>query len=176
MVREFIILASAEGGGGFNPLSFDPAALILSWITFLVALLLLTKVCWKPLLNAVREREERIANNIKSAESAKEEAEAMLKRYESQLADAKEDVSKLIEEGRTSAENLKKEILEKAKQQADSARDRANKEIGLATDRALEQIRTEAIDLSISVASRILERSLDDTDHRKLAEDILKEV
>ena len=67
MIREFIILASSEGGGGFNPLEFDASALILAWMTFLVALLVLGKVCWKPLLAAVREREERIAKNIDSA-------------------------------------------------------------------------------------------------------------
>jgi F-type H+-transporting ATPase subunit b len=176
MVREFIILASSEGGGGFNPLQFDPNALFLTWATFLIALVLLTKFCWKPLLNAVREREERIAKNIESAESAKTEAEELLKRYNEQIENSKEEVSRLVEEGRTTAEKLKKEILEKAHAEADAARNRAGKEIDLARDRALEQIRAEAVDLSISVASRILERSLDDADHRKLAQDILKEV
>ena len=100
----------------------------------------------------------------------------MLKKYQSQLDSAKQEVSSLIEQGRTSAEKLKKEILEKAGTEAESARNRANKEIELATEKALEQIRTEAIDLSITVASRIIERSLDDADHRKLAQDILEEV
>ncbi len=157
-------------------MQFDPAALILSWITFLIALIILTKLCWRPLLDAVKDREERIAGNIKSAEDAKTEAEEMLKKYDLQLQDAKQDVDRLLDEGRASSEKIKKEILEKAQQEADAARNKANKEIELARDSALEQIRTEAIDLSISVASRILERSLDDEDHRKLARDILEKV
>lgn len=176
MIREFIILASSEGGGGFNPLEFDSSALILAWITFLVALSVLTKVCWKPLLAAVKEREERISNNIDSAKNARTEAEEMLKRYEDQLANSRQEIDRLLEDGRTSAEKLKKEIVEKAHHEAETAKERANKEIGLARDRALDQIRTEAIDLSISISSRILERSLDDADHRKLAQDILKEI
>ena len=176
MIREFIILASSEGGGGFNPLEFDSSALILAWITFLVALGVLTKVCWKPLLTAVKEREERIANNIESAENARTEAEGMLKRYEDQLANSRQEIDRLLEEGRSSAEKLKKEIVDKAHHEAEAAKERANKEIELARDRALDQIRTEAIDLSISISSRILERSLDDADHRKLAQDILKEI
>jgi len=177
MIHELINIASSEGGGGFsNPLQFDPSAFALTWITFIIAFVILSKACWKPLLSAVKDREDRIANNIQSAESAKTEAEDMLKKYQEQLAASKDEVNKLIEEGRTSAEKLKNEILEQAKQDADSVRDRASKEINLARDSALEQIRNEAIDLSITVASKILERSLDDADHKKLAQDILTKV
>ena len=171
-----IFLAAAEGGGGFNPLAFDPAATILAWITFLVALAVLTKVCWRPLLNAVREREERIARNIESAEAARKEAESLLERYRSQMAEARQEVNRLLEEGRASAEKMKKEIVEKARREAEAARERAQREIELARDRALEQLRAEAVDLSIAVSSRILERSLDDRDHRKLAQDILDAI
>ena len=176
MIREMIILAGSEHGGGFNPLEFDPSAYFLTLITFLVTLAILCKLCWNPLLKAVRDREDRIANNIESAKAARTEAEAMFEKYQEQMARAKDEVSQLLEEGRVSAGKLKKEIVEKAHQEADTARDRANKEIGLARDQALDQIRTEAVDLSIAISSRILERSLDDADHRKLAQDILKEV
>lgn len=175
MIRELVMLASAEGGE-FNPLSLNFGAVLLTWITFIVSLIILTKACWKPILQSAREREDRIADNIKSAEQAKSEAEDMLKKYQSQLDGAKQEVASLIEQGRTSAEKLKKEILDKAGTEAESARNRANKEIELATEKALEQIRAEAIDLSITVASRIIERSLDDADHRKMAQDILEEV
>ena len=165
MLLEFINLASTEGGGSFNPIEFDPSALVLTWITFLVALSILTKVCWKPLLGAVKAREDRIADNIESAEKARTDAEELLAKYEQQIAKAKDEVNGLIEEGRVSAEKVKKEIMEKAQADAEAARERASKEIQLATDQALSQIRTEAIDLSISIASRILERSMDDESH-----------
>ena len=55
MIRELIVLASSEGGG-FNPLAFDPAAFVLALITFLIALAILTKACWKPLLKAVQDQ------------------------------------------------------------------------------------------------------------------------
>ena len=171
-----IFLAAAEGGGGFNPLAFDPAAMILAWITFLVALAVLTKVCWRPLLAAVRDREERIARNIEAAETARKEAEGLLEQYRSQMAEARQEVNRLLDEGRASAEKMKKEIVEEARKEAETARERAQREIELARDRALEQLRTEAVDLSIAVSSRILERSLDDQDHRKLAQDILNEI
>lgn len=176
MIRELIILASADGGEGFNPMVFDPGALVLTWITFLVTFLILTRFCWKPIINSAKEREERIAKNIESAKNAKAEGENLLQQYQAKLDNARQEVSALIEEGRTSAEKLKKEILDKANQESETLRARANKEIELARDQALNQIRTEAIDLSITVASRILERSLDDADHRKLAQDILEEV
>jgi len=175
MMHPFIILA-AEEGGGFNPMLFDPGALLLTWITFLVSLFILTRYCWRPILNSARSREERIANNLKEAETARIEAEKMLKSYQAQVDSARQEVGRLVEEGRTAADKLKKEILEKANQEAEAARDRAGREIDLAKDRALEQIRSEAIDLSIAVASRILERSLNDQDHRKLAQDILEKV
>lgn len=171
-----IVLAAAEGGGGFNPLAFDPAAMVLAWITFLVALAVLTKVCWRPLLNAVREREDRIARNIEAAEAARKEAEGLLDQYRTRMAEAKQEVNRLLEDGRSSAEKVKKEIVEEARKEAETARERAHREIELARDRALDQLRNEAVDLSITISSRILERSLDDGDHRKLAQDILNEI
>ncbi len=174
MLNEMIFLAS--GGGSLNPLAFDPSATILTLITFVVALVILTKMAWKPILQAAKDREDRIAANIESAEQARVEAEKLALEYKQQLDDAKAEVAKLLDEGRREATELKQDIVSKANSEAEAARDRANKEIGLAQDKALAAIREEAVDLSLSVASKVLERSLDDQDHRKLASNILEQI
>jgi len=174
MQSNLIYLASE--GATLNPLAFDPSAFILSLITFAVALFLLTKMCWKPILKAAKDREERIAENISAAEKAKTDAEELAGQYKKQLEEAKAEVAGLLEEGRRQANDLKQDIVNKANSEAESARDRANREIDLAREKAINDIRTEAVDLSISIASKVLERSLDDGDHRKLAGDILEQI
>ena len=174
MQSNLIYLASE--GASLNPLAFDPSAFILSLITFAVALFLLTKMCWKPILKAAKDREDRIAENISAAEKSKAEAEEMAAQYKQQLDEAKAEVASLLEEGRRQANDLKQDIVNKANSEAESARDRANREIDLAREKAINEIRTEAVDLSISIASKVLDRSLDDGDHRKLAGDILEQI
>lgn len=174
MQSNLIYLASE--GATLNPLNFDPSAFILSLITFVVALFLLTKMCWKPILKAAKDREDRIAESISAAEKAKVDAEEMAEQYRKQLDEAKAEVAGLLEEGRRQANDLKQDIVNKANSEAESARDRANREIDLAREKAINEIRTEAVDLSISIASKVLDRSLDDGDHRKLAGDILEQI
>ena len=173
MHHNLIFIAS---GASLDPLAWDPSALVLTWITFIVALVLLTLMCWKPILKAAKDREDRIAENIRSADEARVKAEEMAAQYKQQLEDAKAEVAALLEDGRREAGELKKDIVDKANSEAQAARDRAGREIDLARDKAVAEIRAEAVDLSISVASRVLEKSLDSDDHRKLATDILDRI
>jgi F-type H+-transporting ATPase subunit b len=173
---QYNLIFFAAGGASLNPLAFDPGAVVLTLITFVLTLILLSKMCWKPILKAAKDREDRIATNIDAANKAREEAEAMAAQYKTQLDEAKAEVARLLEDGRREANELKKDIVGKAHSEAEAARDRAGREIDLARDKAVAEIRAEAVDLSISVASRVLERSLDDDDHRKLAVDMLERI
>lgn len=170
------LLYLASEGTSLNPLKFDPGATLLTWITFGIALVVLWKMCWAPILKAAKEREERIAGNIRSADEARKEAEQLASRYKQQLEDARREVAQLLEEGRREAAAVKQDIVAKAHSEAESARERASREIDLARDKAIAQLREESVDLSIAIASKILEQSVDDEAHRKLAADILQKI
>jgi len=174
MVSHMFFLAAE--GTKLNPLAFDPSAMILTLLTFVVSLIVLTKMCWNPILKAAREREERIAGNIKASEKAREDAENLAATYKQKLEEARAEVAMLLEEGRREAAGLKEEIVGKARSEAEAARDRAGREIDLARDKAIAQLRAETVDLSLTIASEVLETSLDDESHKRLAAGILERL
>ncbi|MBI4878180.1 MAG: F0F1 ATP synthase subunit B [Planctomycetes bacterium] len=165
------VLASSEGG--LNPLHFDPSAFVLTLIIFLLLLALLVKFAWNPILDALDAREKRIEDSVTSAERARREAEELVAGYKAKLADAERQVAVRIEEGKAMAERQGQEIVERAREAADRERVAAVRDIGLEKQRALSEIRSEAVTLSRMIAEKAISRGLDAEDHRRLAEEFL---
>lgn len=163
-----------EGGGSLNPIEFDPAAFMLTLITFLVLLGLLLKFAWNPILNALDARERRIADAVESAEAARREAEAARQEMEKRLAENEKEIARRIEEGRQAAERRAEEILERARADANEERERALREIEVQKQQALAELRDESVRLSKAIAEKVLRRELNDDDHRRLAGEVLQ--
>ena len=82
----------------------------------------------------------------------------------------------LVEEARRDAERLRQDVRQRAKTEADNMIANAQRQIQLETGRALEQIRREAVDLSVMIASKIIQRNLTKEDNERLIDDALKQV
>ena len=172
-IAPFLALA---GGEGYNPLQFDPAATALTVITLLVLLVLLSLFAWKPILGAIEGREKRIEDAIGKAESDRKSAETMLTEYKSRVANVEMEVATLREKGRVDAEALRSEIRSRAEQEAAAATEKARRDIELAKNQALADIRREAVGLGLAVASKVVGRSLDDADRRRLAQEVVDDL
>ena len=157
----------------FNPLSFDPGALWLTTLTFLTLILLLSKFTWKPMLQAISAREDRIAGAIKKAEEDRKHADELLASYKERVANVEQEIADLREKGKADAEALAREVREKADAEAKSRLDRALAEIDGARTQALEDIRKEAVGLGLAAATKVVGRSLDDADHQRLAAEVV---
>jgi F-type H+-transporting ATPase subunit b len=164
------------GDGGFNPLIFDPAALGLTVITFLGLLVVLRLVGWKPMLAAIEAREQRIEQAIKNAEEHRAKAEAMLAEYEQRVAGVETEVAALRDKGRHQAELMRKDILEKAGAEAADLLTMAHRDIDAAKSQAIEDIRKEAVEIGMAIAGRVVARKLDDSDSRRLADQVIAEL
>lgn len=154
----------------------NPGLILWTAITFFVLLLLLRKFAWKPLLNALHSREEKISNSIERAERAKEEAERLLEENKENLQRADEQAQQVIKEGRAAAERIKNEILEKANASSRRMIEQAKDEIQREKEAALKELRREVVDLAIQAASKILGEELDERHHRKVVEGFLREL
>ncbi|MEN8152054.1 MAG: ATP synthase F0 subunit B, partial [Planctomycetota bacterium] len=82
----------------------------------------------------------------------------------------------IINEGREAGERVRQDVADAGKKEAEEFVDRAKKEIDLETKKALDEIRREAVDLSLLAAGKILEKSMDEEDHRKLANQVVDEL
>jgi len=156
----------------------DPAIShwIWTWILFGIVFFVLAKFAWKPLREQLEARENRIRETVEKADQVKSEAEALLEKHREMMDRAKADAQEIINEGREAGEKVRQEVAEAGQREAAEFVDRARKEIDLETKKAVDEIRREAVDLSLLAAGRILERSLEDEDHRKLADQVVDEL
>jgi F-type H+-transporting ATPase subunit b len=154
----------------------NPGLMIWTTVTFLLLVAVLSKFAWKPLLQALQEREERIRSALDQAEKARAEAAELLKQNERNMARAEEEYHKAIREGKALAEKLKEEIVNKAKQQAQRELQMAKEEIQRDIDAAKQQLRIEVADLAIRAAEKILDETLDQQKHKKLVDNFLNQL
>lgn len=155
-----------------------PSGGTLFWtaLTFVVLVLLLKRLAWKPLLRALDEREERIREQLQKADEARQEAEHKLADYRAMLDSARQEAQELIGKGRRSAEATKDEIIGKAQSDSEQIVERAKREIALEREKALEDIKRTAAELSISIAAKIISKSLKAKDHQELIRDAVRDV
>ncbi|HXG38608.1 MAG TPA: F0F1 ATP synthase subunit B [Bacteroidota bacterium] len=154
----------------------NPGLIIWTIITFVLLVAVLSKYAWKPMLQALHEREDKIRSALEQAEKARAEAAELLKQNERNMARAEEEYQKAIREGRALAEKLKEEIVSKAKQQAQRELQMAKEEIQRDIDAAKQQLRAEVADLAIKAAEKILDETIDQQKHKKLIDNFLNQL
>ena len=160
-----------------NPLvQPDPGLFIWTIVTFLVLLALLAKFAWKPLLQALESREETIRKSLDDAQQARQELERLNQESAQMIAKARLEADAIVARSRTDAERLKEDMRQEARAESATIVKNAERQIQLETGRALEQIRHEAVDLSIAIASKVIGRNLSKDDNERLIEDALKQV
>jgi F-type H+-transporting ATPase subunit b len=160
-----------------NPLvQPDPGLFLWTILTFLVLVTLLAKFAWRPLLQALDSRQELIRKSLDDAQQAKQELERLQHESAQIIRQARIDGEAVVAQSRSDAAKLREEMRQKAKAEADGIVRNAERQIQLETQRALQQIRHEAVDLSVMIASKILRRNLTKEDNEKLIEEALKQV
>jgi F-type H+-transporting ATPase subunit b len=160
-----------------NPLvQPDPGLFIWTIVTFLVLLTLLAKFAWRPLLQALDARQETIRKALDDAAQAKVELEKLQRESAQIIREARVEAEHVISRSRSDAERLKEELRQKAKAEAEGIIRNAERQIQLETARAIQQLRHEAIDLSVTLASKLLQRNLSAADNERLIEEALKQM
>src|SRR6266480_1440813 len=160
-----------------NPLvQVDPGLFIWTIVTFLVLLTLLAKFAWRPLLAALEARQQAIRKSLDDAQQAAKELERLNLESAQIINRARVDAEAIVSQSRSDGDRLREELKQKARAEADHIVKNAERQIQLETSRALEQIRREAIDLSVMIASKIIKRNLSKADNEKLIDEALKQV
>ena len=160
-----------------NPLvQVDPGLYIWTIVTFVVLLLLLAKFAWRPLLQALERRQEAIRKSLDDARQAKQELGRLHEESARILAQARAEADAIISRTRADAARAGEELKQKARADAENIVKHAEREIQLETSRALQKVRQEAVDISIDIASKILQRNLSREDNERLIAETLQEI
>ena len=164
---------AAGHGGGHGEINTDPLEVkkdlaIWTAVVFLMVMAILWKFAWGPIADGLDKREQRIADEISSAERSNTDARDLLQQYQDKLAASGDEIRQIIEAGKRDAEKIGDGIVEKARAEAEADKRRALEEIDLATAGALKELAERSASLAVDLAGKIVSEKLDKKAHAGL--------
>lgn len=176
---QILLLAVEEEGGesGGAEILLPPLnELIAGIIAFAVVFFFIWRFASPAINRMLEQRQAAIAGQIEDAEKAKTEAESLLADYRGQLAEAKAEGNKLVEEARQQAEQMKTDIVAKAEAEAEQIRAKAREEAAGEKARALTEAKSQVGSISVDLAEKIVGDSLDQNAHQALIDRYLADL
>lgn len=172
------LLAAADvaEGAPTSPFDVNFGLFVWTWLVFGALFLVLRKYAWPQILKATEEREAKIAAQLAETERLNAEARTAAEAAVKAANEARASAQALLADARSSAEQERTALLEKARQEQEEVLVRARREIAAEKDRALTDIRREAVELSLAAATRLIEQRLDSETDRKLVADYLDTI
>jgi F-type H+-transporting ATPase subunit b len=171
-----VLVAAEEGGGGNFLVSPELGLMIWALLAFGATLFLLNKLAFPRIAEALDRRRRAIEESIQAAERAKREADELLEEYRARLREAREQAEDIVVRARKAADNLAEETKAEASKQREELLAAARRDIEHETRRALDELRREVADLTVTATEKITRKSLTEEDHRRLIEEALAEV
>jgi F-type H+-transporting ATPase subunit b len=162
--------ASEGGSGGF--INLDKSLLIQA-VNFGLLLLVLTKLLYRPLLGKMEERSQAIRKSLEEAQAARAEAQREREEHTAKIQAAYTEAQAIRAAALKEAAEEQRRLMEAARAEAARLVDSAKAELEQDVRRAAQALRQEVSDLAISVAERLIQRSLRDDDHRRIVEDAI---
>jgi F-type H+-transporting ATPase subunit b len=153
-----------------------PAELITAAVAFAIIFFFFWKWVLPRINTLLEERRQQIQGQLENAEQTRQQAEQELADYRSQLANAREEGNRIIEEARKTADQLRRDIQTGAEQEAQNTVARAQDEIRAERDRVFNELRTQVADLAVDLAGRVVGQSLDKQSHERLIDDYIEQV
>jgi F-type H+-transporting ATPase subunit b len=160
-----------------NPLvQVDPGLYIWTIFVFLLLLVAFNRLAWKPLKATLAAREDSIRKSLDDARQAREELQRLRGESAKMLADARAEADTILARTRDDANRFRDEMKEKAQADAATIVKNAERRIEMETSRALQQIRAEAVEFSVAIASKILQRNVSKEDNERLIEETFRQI
>jgi F-type H+-transporting ATPase subunit b len=155
-----------------------PAKNELVWgiISFTALFLVLAKFAYPAIKKGMEDRTNKIRSGLDDAEKAKNEAQGILEEYQRQLADARGEANRIIEEARQTADQLRRDLVTRAEQEAAEQRQRTAEDIKALQARAKADLQREIRDLTIDLTEKVVGESLDRDRQRSLIETYIAEL
>ena len=144
--------------------------------SFILLLVLIKKFAWSNITGIFEERAEKIASDIDRAEEARQKAEVLAQKREDELAGSRKEAKTIIENAKETAEKSKASILADAKLEAGRLKEKANQEIAQNKAEALQSVKGEVADLTISLAGKIISQNLDGYAHKELIDQYIDQL
>ncbi len=143
-------------------------------INVIILIFILSKLLYKPVRDFIGGRNEKIANNIKSADDAVASANKMKADYEAKLANIEKERTIILEDARKAGKEQEAQIIAAAREEAEVIRNRAEVAIKREEERAKDDMRKNIIDLSTVLASSVITKNIDEVTQNKLLDEVIE--
>jgi len=157
-------------------LDFLQSTIVLVIVNFIALFLLLRWLLLKPVSEFLEKRRQLIYDDLDNAKRGREEAQELLEEHRSMISQGRNQAANIIDEAMRQAEERRQELLATAEIEAAAVLERAKLEISREQAKAIQQLRTEVSILSISVAEKMLARSVTDQDQDQIFTKVLEEL
>ncbi len=150
--------------------------LISQIINFVLLLVILRMFLYKPIVNMLDKRREKIRTDLEEAENARSQAEAARQEYEKQLEEAREERRSILAQAREQADKMREDLLDKARGEAQGLVAKTEEEMQSLRRQALAGAQDEIVELAMAAAGKVVGEALDPKAHRRLIQDFIAEV
>lgn len=154
--------------------TIDVWTMIFTWANLLILFLLMKKFLFGPVRRIIEKREEEINSSINKAEELEKEAEKMKADYENKLENAKDKAEEIVRTATRNAYLKEEEILKNAQKKAADMLEKADKQIEMEKQAALNDVKNEVSHMATAVAEKILEKDINEEDHARLIDEFIK--
>jgi F-type H+-transporting ATPase subunit b len=165
--------AHAEGGG---PLEINVGLQVWVIATFVVMMGLLAKLAFKPIGEALERRGSTIKAQLDEAEKSRADAKKLMEDYQKQIAEARAEAAKVIEEARLLGEKVRKDVVDKANAEASAVVSRAQEEIIRQKEKGIQEMKDTVASLAVQIAGKVIEKEVTEATHKVLVENLIKDL
>jgi len=185
LLRSIVLLAAspvgllaqeAEGGGTRTFMRPDTGVMVWTLVIFVILMLVLSRYAFGPLTRAVEAREKALQDALDAAKADRDAAAKLLSEHQAQIEAARDEAQKYIAEGRAVAEKMRGDMIEQTRKEQQEMLERARRDIESEKDKAISQLRREAVDLALAGASKVIEQNLESQKNRQLVESYLSSI
>ena len=150
--------------------------ILISLANLLIIYTILKKVLFKPVQKVVAAREEQVTKIYDEAQKDRESASSMKQEYEVRLATAREEADGLVRNAVQTAQRRSEAIVAEAASQASHLKQKAEEEIALEKKQMLQDVKSEISEMAVSIASKVVEREIQQKDHENFVDEFIKNV
>lgn len=157
-------------------IGIKPGVLIAQIINFLILVIILYKLAYKPVLNLLKERSDKISKSMKHAEEVEKNLKKTEEDYENKMKEAYKEAQAVLEKARKEADENRVKIIEEAKMETDRSVNKAKTEIAAEKDKMLSEAKKELSELLIMSVKKVVAQGIDEKADNILVEQIIKGI
>lgn len=150
--------------------------IIFVLLSFILLMVLIKIFAWKPLMTLLQKREEKVANDLDSAEQSRIAAQKLEEERQLALQNSRSEAMNIVNTAKASGEQSRQNILQEARLDADKLKNKAQAQLEREKEQALQDMKKEVASLSLELASKIMNQELSTENHTALINDFIAEL